>query len=99
MFTVETKKKNQEERRKILSLLYHIPFYSGFFPFTFLPYVYVCSCTYAQDFQKQKKTEAKEEKKIKCLLPILLQKHCLEEGKEKKIMLAKECIGRGIFLN
>lgn len=35
--------------------------HSFLFPFTFLHYVYVSSCTYAQNSQKQK-TEDKEEK-------------------------------------
>lgn len=51
-----------KNERKLNSLLYRVPFCSAFFPFPFLPYVYAYSCTYAQDSQKQKKTEAKEER-------------------------------------
>lgn len=83
LFTVDIKKKNHENGGKLHSLLYCVPFSSGFFPFTFLPYVCVSSCTYTQDSQKKKKNRSQRRKKLKSLLPMLLQKHCLQEGKEK----------------
>lgn len=46
--------------RKLNSLLYHVPFYSGFFPCSCLPYVYVSSCT---GFPETKKKIQKPNKK------------------------------------
>lgn len=78
------RQKVMKNGRKLNSLLHCIPFYSGFFQFTFLPYVYVSPCTYAQDSQKQKRNRSQRRKKNQVSSANTVAETLATKGKVKK---------------